>query len=78
MASYGALKQVVPRSAVDARAHDIHKNTTVHNGKSYKVGMLWAEENIELPKKLLLSAGSTKSLEKGLTKDQKEKIIQIL
>ena len=49
MKSYGALKQVDPRSASDARAHDILGNTTVHNGKRYDVGMLWAEDNIELP-----------------------------
>ena len=49
MESYGALNQVNPRSAADARAHDVLKNTTVHNGKRYDVGMLWAEGNIKLP-----------------------------
>ena len=49
MESYGALKQIDPRSAADARAHDILENTTVHNGKRYNVGRLWAEDNIELP-----------------------------
>ena len=34
MQLYGALKQVDPRSAADARALDILENTTVHNGKS--------------------------------------------
>ena len=33
MESYGALKQGDPRSALDARAHDILENTIVHNGK---------------------------------------------
>ena len=47
MESYGALKQVDPRSTSDARAHDILENTTVHNGIRYNVGMLWAEGNIE-------------------------------
>ena len=49
MESYGALNQVDPRSTSDARAHDILENTTVHNGKMYNVGMLRAEDNIELP-----------------------------
>ena len=49
MESYGALKQVDPRSSSDARAHEILENTTVHNGKMYNVGMLWAEDNFELP-----------------------------
>ena len=40
MESYGALKQVDPRSSSDARAHEILENTTVHNGKRYNVGML--------------------------------------
>ena len=34
MESYGALKQVDPRSAADAQALDILENTTVENGKS--------------------------------------------
>ena len=49
MESYGALKQVDPQSAADARAHDFPENTTVHNGKRHDVGMLWAEDNVELP-----------------------------
>ena len=49
MESYGALKQVDPRSTADARAHDIPENTTVHNGKKSDVGMLWAEDDIDLP-----------------------------
>ena len=49
MESYGALKQVDPGSTADARALDILENTTVHNRKRYDVGMLWAEDKIELP-----------------------------
>ena len=36
MESYGALKQVDPRSVSDARAHDILENTTVHNGEKVR------------------------------------------
>ena len=50
MELYGALKQVHPRCTSDARAHDILENTIEHNGKKYNVGLLWAEDNIELPK----------------------------
>ena len=70
MESYGALKQVDPRSAADARALDILENTTVHNGKRYDVGMLWAEDNIELPNNYFSALVQLKSLEKRLTKDQ--------
>ena len=49
MESYGTLKQVDPRSSADARGLDFLENTTVHNGKNYDVGMLWAEDKIELP-----------------------------
>ena len=70
MESYGALKQVDPRSAADARAHDLLDNTTVHNGKRYDVGMLWVEDNIELPNNYFSALVKLKSLEKRLTKDQ--------
>ena len=69
MESYGALKQVDPRSSSDARAHEILENTTVHNGKRYNVGMLWAEDNIELPNKYFSALVQLKSLEKRLSKD---------
>ena len=46
MESYGALKQVDPRSSSDAHAHEVLENSTMHNGKRYNVGKLWAEDNI--------------------------------
>ena len=67
--SYGALKQVDPRSSSDARAHEILENTTVHNGKRYNVGMLWAEDNIELPNNYFSALVQLKSLEKRLAKE---------
>ena len=70
MESYGALKQVDPRAASDARAHDILENTTLHNGKRYDVGMLWAEDNIEQPKNYFSALFQLKSLERRLTNDQ--------
>ena len=70
MESYGALKQVDPRSAADARSLDFLENTRVHNGKMYERRMLWAEDNIELPNKNISALVQLKSLEKRLTKDQ--------
>ena len=70
MVSYGALEQVDPRSAGDARALDVLEKTTVHNGKGYDVGMLWAEDNIELLNNYFTPLVQLKSLEKRLTKDQ--------
>ena len=70
MESYGALKQVDPRSAADARVHDILEKTTVHNGKRYDVGLLWTEDNIELPYNYFSVLVQLKALEKQLTKDQ--------
>ena len=70
MESYGALKQLDPRSASDGRAHDILEDTTVHNGKKYDVGILWAEDNIELQNNYFSALVQLKSLEKWLTKDQ--------
>ena len=70
MESYGALKQVDPRSASDACALDILENTTVHSGKRYDVGMIWDEDNIETPNNYFSALVHLKSLEKRLLKDQ--------
>ena len=68
--SFGASKQVDPRSAADARAHEILENTTVHNGLSYDVGMLWAADNSKLPNNYFSSLVQLKPLEKRLAKDE--------
>ena len=70
MESDGAPKQVDPRSSSDARANETLENTTVYNGKWYNVGMLWAEDNIELPNNYFSALVQLKSLEKRLAKDQ--------
>ena len=49
MESYGTLKQVDSGSAVDTRAHNLLKNTTMHNEKRYDVRLLCVEDNIKLP-----------------------------
>ena len=49
MESYGAFKQVDPRSVAVARSQEILETTTFHNGQRYDVGRLWADDNIQLP-----------------------------
>ena len=68
--SYGALNHVDPRSAADARALEVLENTTLHNGMRNDVGMLWAEDTIELPNNNFSVLVQLKSLEKQITKDQ--------
>ena len=69
MESYGAFKQIDPRSAADARAQEIIETTTFHNGQRYDVGMLWADDNIQLPNNYFSSLVQLKSLEKRLSRD---------
>ena len=69
MESYGAYKQVDPRSAADARAHKILETKTFHNGQRYDVGMLWVDDSIQLPNNYFSSLVQLKSLEKRLSRD---------
>ena len=69
MEPYGAFKQVDPRSAADARAQEILETTSFYNGQRYDVGMLWANDNIQLPNNYFSSLVQLKSLEKRLSRD---------
>ena len=69
MESYGAFKQVDPRSAADARAEKILERTTYHDGSRYQVGMLWAEDESSLPNNYFSALVQLKSLERRLGKD---------
>ena len=69
MELYGAYKKFDPRSAADARVQEILKTTTFHNGQRYDVGMLWADDNIQLPNNYFSSLVQLKSLEKRLSRD---------
>ena len=69
MESYGALREVDPRSTAAARALDILENATVLNGNRYEVGMIWAEYNIELPNNYFSVVVQLKPLEKRLKND---------
>ncbi len=67
--SFGSYKQVDNRSASDEKALDILGRTTFHDGTRYSVGMLWAEENSQLPNNFFSTFAQLKSLEKRLEKD---------
>ena len=69
MESYGVYKQVDPRSAANASAQEKLETTTFHNGQRYDVGMLRANDNIQLPNIYLSSLVQLKSLEKRLSRD---------
>ena len=78
--SFGANKQVDPQSAADARAHEIFENTTVHNGLSDDVELLWAADNTKLLNNYFSSLVQLKCLEKRLAKDEdlREKYISTI
>ena len=68
--SYGAMKEVDPRSSADRRAVEILKKTTTHDGQRYQVGMLWANDDLDLPNNYYSALVQLKSLEKRLSKDE--------
>ena len=78
--SIGASKQVEPRSAADARAHEILESTTIFSGLRYNVGTLWAADNIQLPNNYFSSLVQLRSLEKRLAEDEdlREKYTSII
>ena len=67
--SYGAFKQVDSRSAADARAEKILEATTYHDGSRYQVGMMWAEDESNLPNNYFSALVQLKSLERRLGED---------
>ena len=68
--SYGAMKEVDPRSSADRRAVEILEKTTKHDGQRYQVGMLWANDDLDLPNNYYSALVQLKSLEKRLSKDE--------
>ena len=71
MESYGEFKQVDPRSAADAHAHELLETTTFHKNQRYVVGILWADDNIQLPYNYFSSLVQLKSLKKRLSRNTK-------
>ena len=70
MESYGALKEVDPRSSSDRRAVEILEKTTFNDGKRYQVGMLRSKDDLHLPNNYYSALVQLKSLEKRLFRDQ--------
>ena len=54
--SYGAMKEVNPRSSVD-------------DGQRYQVGLLWANDDLDLPNNFYSVLVQLKSLKMRLSKD---------
>ena len=52
MESYGAMKNVDSRSAADRQANDILEQSTILKDGRYHLGMLWADDDPELPNNL--------------------------
>ena len=73
MESFGAVKQVDPRSASDRRAAEILEKTTVHENGRYHVGMLWSVDDLVLPNNYFSALVQMKSLEKRLCRDPRLK-----
>ena len=70
MESYGAVKEVDPRSSSDRRAVEILEKTFFNDGKRYQVGMLWSKDDLHLPNNYYSALVQLKSLEKRLFRDQ--------
>ena len=66
--TFGAMKQVVPRSTADKQALKILNATTYHDGTRYQVGKLWANDDA-LPDNYYANLVQLKSLEKRLEED---------
>ena len=69
MELFGTYKQIEPRSAAAARAHEVLETTTFQNRQMYDVGMLLAEDNIQLPINYYSSLIQLTNLEKRLSRD---------
>ena len=67
--SYGAMKEVNPRSSADRRAVEILEKNTTHDDQRYQVGMLWANDDLDLPNNYYSALVQLKSLERRLSKD---------
>ena len=68
--SYCAMKEVDPSSSADRRAVEIFEKITTHDGQRYQVGMLWANDDVDLPNNYYSALVQLKSLEKRLSKDE--------
>ena len=69
-----------PRSREDARALEMLEKTVKHCGDRYEVGLLWKDENVELPKNRVMAEKRLESTERMLKRNNEvsEKYCQII
>ena len=69
METYASVCDVSGRSKEEKRAQAILEKTTKHNGERYEVGLLWADDNPNLPNNFFSAYQQFLSKEKRLSKD---------
>ena len=69
METYASVCDVSGRSREEKRAQAILERTTKHNGERYEVGLLWADDNPNLPNNYYSAYQQFLSMEKRLSKD---------
>ena len=69
METYASVCDVSGRSKEEKRAQAILEKTTKHNGERYEVGLLWADDNPNLPNNYYSAYQQFLSMERRLSKD---------
>ena len=69
METYASVCDVSGRSKEEKRALSILERTTKHNGERYEVGLMWADDNPDLPNNYYSAYQQFLSMEKRLEKD---------
>ena len=69
METYASVCDVSGRSKEEKRALSILERTTKHNGERYEVGLMWADDNPDLPNNYYSAYQQFLSVEKRLEKD---------
>ena len=69
METYASVCDVSGRSKGEKRALSILERTTKHNGERYEVGLMWADDNPDLPNNYYSAYQQFLSMEKRFEKD---------
>ena len=69
METYASVCDVSGRSKEEKRALSILERTTKHNGERYQVGLIWADDNPDLPNNYYSAYQQFLLMEKRLEKD---------
>ena len=73
METYASVCDVSGRFKEEKRALSILERTTKHNGERYEVGLMWADDNPDLPNNYYSAYQQFLSMEKRLEKDSEMK-----